>query len=53
MFLSIKFFIELFGFFSRATQEKYVLAKLVKENWANTYFSCGALLNGVLRLQSM
>ena len=26
------FYIELFGFFSRAPQEKYVLAKLVKEN---------------------
>ena len=28
------FYIELFGFFSRAPQEKYVLAKLVKENCA-------------------
>ena len=26
------FYIELFGFFSRDPQEKYVLAKLVKEN---------------------
>ncbi len=54
------FYIELFGFFSRALQEKYVLAKLVKENWANTYFSCGALLKNQTarykmeyRLQSM